>query len=158
MTRLLVRSALFREGGFTLVEALIAIALLTIGIVGVGAALTLQAGGVSSSSSVGLAAINRANYISTGTMLAQARLEEIKNAQYTATGPVDQITAANFPNEGYGAIANFTNFRRTVTIQNGVPVAATKTITVQVFFRPPVESGLGQEQSVQLVTIIAQRP
>lgn len=155
MARGLVRRALLREEGFTLIEALIAIALLTIGIVGVGAALTIQ-GGLSSGASFGLAAVTRANYISTALMLAQARVEEIKNAQYTATGTVDQITAANFPNEA--TIAGYPNFRRTVVIQNGAPAAAMKTITVQVFYKPPRETGIGQEESVQLVTIIAQRP
>lgn len=153
--RLLLNGTLSSERGFTLIEVLVAIALLTIGIVGAGAALALQSG-VSSGAAYGLAAVSRGDYFSTATMLAQAKLEEVKNAQYTAA--VDQITAANFPDEAYGAIANYANFRRTVTIQNGVPVAATKTITAQVFFRPPRESGLGQEEGVRLVTIIAQRP
>lgn len=148
--------ALLREGGFTLAEVLIAMAIFTIGIVGVGAALNLQAGGVAGSADVGLAAITRGNLLSTGTMLAQERLEQIKNALYTAT--VDQITAANFPNEAYGAIAGFPGFRRTVTIQDGVPGPGMKTITVQVFFQPVRESGLGPEQNIVLGTIIARRP
>lgn len=145
------------ERGFTLAEVLIAIALLTIGIVGVGAALTFQTNALSGGSTVGLAAIARANYVSTATMLAQERIEQIKNARYTSNGNVDEITAANFPNEAYGDITNYPNFKRTVTIQNTTPGAAMKTITVQVSFRPIAESGLGQEESVQLVTIIAQR-
>ena len=133
-----------------------AIALLAVAVVGVGVGLGLQAGGLSFGSSFGLAAITRANYQSTATMLAQAKLEEIKNAQYTAT--VDEITIANFPDEAYGTIVGYPSYRRTLTIQNGVPVAGMKTTTVRVFFLPPRESGLGQEEGVQLVTIIAQRP
>lgn len=145
------------ERGFTLAESLVAIALLTIAVVGVGGALAVQSGGLARGTAVGLAAVSRANYVGTATLLAQERLEQVKNAQYTATPNIDQITAANFPNEAYGAIAGYTNFRRSVTIQTGVPAAATKTVTVQVFYRPPVESGLAQEESVQLTTIVARR-
>lgn len=156
MRRARIRRTLLREAGFTLPEVLLAIAILTVAVLGVGGALALQAGGLSFGSSFGLAAITRGNYQSTATMLAQAKLEEIKNAQYTAT--VDEITAANFPDEAYGTIAGYPSLRRTITIQNGVPVAGMKTTTVRVFFRPPRESGLGQEEGVQLVTIVAQRP
>lgn len=144
--------AFLGEGGFTLIEVMVAIAILVIGIVAVGVVI---------GSNSGLPAISRSNSISTATMLAQERLEQIRNVQYTASPPpagVDQITTANFPNEGYGAIAGFPDFRRTVTIQNGVPAAATKTITVQVFFQPVRESGIGPEESVAVATIIAQRP
>lgn len=155
-TRPLIRRVLPPESGFSLVEVILAMALLAMGILGVGVALTAQSGGLSFGSSFGLAAITRGNYLSTATMLAQGKLEEIKNAQYTAS--VDEITQANFPNEAYGAIASYPGFRRAVTIQNGAPSVGLKTTTVQVFFRPPRESGLGQEEGVQLVTIIARRP
>lgn len=156
MRRARIRRTLLWEAGFTLPEVLLAIAILAVAVLGVGGALALQAGGLSFGSSFGLAAITRGNYQSTATMLAQAKLEEIKNAQYTAA--VDEITMANFPDEGYGTIAGYPSLRRTITIQNGVPVAGMKTTTVRVFFQPPRESGLGQEEGVQLVTIVAQRP
>ncbi len=140
------------ERGFTFVEVLAAIVLLTIGLVGVGAVLVLQSRGVSSAASFGLAAVTRGNQRSIATMLAQARLEDIKNAQYT------QITAANFPNEAYWTIPNYPNFRRTVTIQPDATLAMT-TITVQVLYFAQLESGVSpNEESVTLATIIAQRP
>ncbi len=177
MSQPLIRRALCRGEGFTLVELLVSMGLLTIGIVGVGAALLAQSGGLSSGSSYGLAAITRANYISTAAILAQERLEQIKNAVYClACGAgsiaVDGITATNFPDEGLGCVnvvppvppctgSNFPNFRRTVVIVNPAvaPATQTKTITVNVWFRPPRDVGLTvQEEVVQLVTYIAQRP
>ncbi len=164
MIRRRIRRALFREEGFTLVEVLIAIALLTIGIVGVGAALVFQAGGLSSASSFGLAAITRANYISTATMLAQERLEQLKGLQYTVGPPaVDQFgpdpIPAGFPDEAIGSIQGFPNFARQVRVQTGFPAAGMKTITVNVFFVPPRDVGLApQQEAVPLVTYIAQRP
>jgi len=145
--------ALLGDKGFTLMEVLVAIAILAVGIMAVA---------VATGSNSGAPAISRSSSISTATFLAQERLEQIKNALYTASPPpagVDQITTANFPSEGYGAIAGFSGFRRTVTIQPGVPAPGTmKTITVEVFFQPVRERGLGPEESVRVTTIIAQRP
>jgi len=153
--RRLIRRVLLQEG-FTLIELLVSMGLLTIGLVGVGAALLAQSGGVSAGSSYGLAAVTRANYISTATMLAQERIEQIKNTTYTTA--VDNITATNFPDEKYGTISNLPSFKRTVTIQNNSPGTGMKTITVNVSFLPPTQAGQAQEEVVQLVTIIAQRP
>lgn len=148
------------QAGFTLLETIMALALLTIGIVGVGAALSLQAGGVARGVNVGLSAVSRGNYITTATMLAQERIEQMRNATYSISAAgvvVDQLTTGSFPTEAYGGITSYTNYRRTVTIQNSTPAANMKTVTVQVFFRPPVETGLVTEESVQMVTIIAAR-
>lgn len=156
----LMLDVVHRAEGFTLVEVLVAIGLLSIGILGIGLALSAS-GGIASDDNIGLAAVSRANSYSTATELAQARLEEIKNATYTSV--TDQITTANFPDEAYGAIAGYSGFRRTATIQNATPPATPpdgvmKTITVQVFFRPQYGTRIGQEESVQVVTIIARRP
>ena len=153
----LMRAVVHQEAGFTLVEVLVSIGLLTIGILGVGLALAAS-GGIASSDNVGLAAVSRANSYSTATELAQDRLEQIKNATYKANPLTDEITAANFPAEAYGSIAGYTGFRRTVSIQDATPAAAMKTITVQVFFTPQYGTRIGTEENVQVATIIAQRP
>ena len=148
-----------REAGFTLVEVLVAISLLMIGILGIGLAFSAS-GGLATGDNIGLAAVSRANSYSTATELAQDRLEQIKNATYNASGPTDQITAANFPDEAYGSIAGYSLFRRTVSIQPDVPDpnSKMKTITVQVFFTPQYGTRIGQEENVQVATIIARRP
>ncbi len=146
------------ESGFSLPEVLVAMALLTVGIVGVGAALTVQSGGIASGAATGLAAVTRANYLATAALLAQERIEQMKAAPYSFTGPVDQLLPANFPDEAYGAIPDNPGFRRSVTIEDNTPRADAKTVTVRVFFRPPLESGLAGEESVLVATIIARRP
>lgn len=144
------------HGGFTLVEVLISIALLTIGVLGVVGLLGVQSRGVAGAVNFGQAAISRSNALTAATLLAQARLEEIKNARYTATQ--DELTPANFPDEAYGAMPGSPNHRRTVTIQDRMPDIGMKTTTVDVFFRPLQETGIGQEEGVRLITIIARRP
>lgn len=139
------------QSGFTLVEILIAIALLTIGVLGVGVVLVAQSG-ISGGADFGTVVIVRGNYYSTATMLAQSRIEDMKAAGYA------QVTAGNFGNEAYGAIAGYPAFRRAVAIQADVPDAGTKTVTVDVFFRPQTVSGLGPEESVRLATVLGQHP
>lgn len=152
----LMRHPFPQEGGFTLLEVLVALGVLTIALLGVAAALS--SGGLSMGADFGVAAISRGNSYSTAMELAQARIEEIKNATYTVA--TDQIINANFPDEGYGAIAGSPGFRRTVTITPGTPPppGVMKTITVRVFFRPQYQSQMGQEESVLLATVIARRP
>lgn len=146
------------ESGFSLPEVLVAMALLTVGIVGVGAALTVQTSGISSGATTGLAAVTRANSVAVAAMLAQERIEQMKAVPYSFTGPADQLVPANFPDEPYGAIPDNPGFRRSVTIQDNTPRPDAKTVTVRVFFRPPLETGLASEESVQIATIIARRP
>jgi hypothetical protein len=138
-----------------------AIAVLTIGLLGVAGALMVQAGGVAAGLSTGQAAITRGYYVSTATMLAQERLEQVRRLQY-AIGPpsVDQIgapTPVGFEDEAYGTIAGFPNFTREVRVQSGIPVANTKTVTVTVRFRLPTQRGTNTE-SLAMSTVIAARP
>lgn len=139
------------QRGFTLVEILIAIALLTVGVLGVGTVLVAQSG-ISGGADFGTAVIARGKDYSTATMLAQSRIEEMKAAGY------GQVTAANFGNDGYNSIPSYPGFRRNVTIQADVPDVGTKTITIDVFFKPQRVGGQGPEESVRLATILGQRP
>ena len=150
------------ERGFTLVEILIAMVILTIALLGVAGAVALQSGGIALSLPIGQAAVTRGHYISTATMLAQERLEQIKRLQYTIGPPaVDQIspdpTPTGFADEDFGTITGYPNFRREVRVQTGVPATNIKTVTVTVRFNLPKETGTSEE-SVKISTLIAARP
>ena len=138
--------------GFSLIEVLLSMFILTVALLGIAGALALQSGGVAGGITFGLAAINRSHLITTATALAQAMAESVKQATYT--DKADNLVARRFPDEDYGAIPGFPAFRRSVMIEPG-PDTGTKRITVTVSFRPTTTTGMGQEEQVQLGLILA---
>ncbi len=148
------------ERGFTLVETLIALAILTVGLLGVAGALAVQSGGVAASIPFGQGVITRSHYISAGIMLAEDWLEQTKRLQYTIGPPaVDQIgnPPTGFADQGFGSITGYPNFSRQVRVQTGAPAANMKTLTVTVSFNLPNAPTQSQE-SVVLTTLVAARP
>jgi prepilin-type N-terminal cleavage/methylation domain-containing protein len=110
------RSLLFHyrkpEHGFTLSEVLIAIVVLSVGLLGLSAMMIVATNSLAFSKK-----------LTTATTLAQDKLEEIKYASYTSVIP------ANHPLEDYKTISGYAQFKREVTISAG-PVPDTKTVTV----------------------------
>ncbi|MBI4609150.1 MAG: prepilin-type N-terminal cleavage/methylation domain-containing protein [Candidatus Rokubacteria bacterium] len=155
-----------RERGFTLIETLIAIAILTVGIIGVGATLAIQTSGVASGISFGQAAVTRGHYVSTAAMLAQERMEQVKRLTYTVT--VDDFGGGSTPTglsdedyntitiPGYGNL-KYGNFKRQVRVEHTTPAANMKTIKVTVTYKLPKEASISEE-SLTIGTIIAARP
>lgn len=146
-----------REDGFTLAEVLVSMALLTVGLLGVGAALAVQSG-VVTGVTTGQAAVTRGYYGSTATMLAHERLEQVRRLQYTVS--VDELsepTPTGFEDEKFGSIAGLPDFSREVRIQGATPAANSKTVTVTVRYNLPTDNKTITE-SVILSTIIAARP
>lgn len=149
-----------REQGFTLVEILVAMFILLIALVGLGAALAVQSGGIASSTSLGHVTITRANYQSVAAMLAQQRLEQVKRLQYRVGPPaVDEYGSdpipAGFPDEN--SVQGFSNFSRQVRVQTGVPAANMKTITVTLTYNVPREFGMVPE-NFRIASLVAARP
>jgi prepilin-type N-terminal cleavage/methylation domain-containing protein len=151
-----VEETLGSEAGFTLVEVLVAISMLSIAFLGLGSAVAMQ-GGVASGATSGHAAVARSYHASTATMLAQERLEQVKRLTYTLT--TDQMqapTPTGFADEDFGTISGYSNFRREVRVQD-YPAESMKTITVTVAFR--VISGTGMRtESLALSTLVSARP
>lgn len=147
------------ERGFTLIEVLMAMAILTIALLGVAGTVALQSG-IGASLTLGQAAVTRGNYITTATMLAQERLEQLKRLTYTLS--TDNIspdpTPTGFEDEDFGSISGYPNFRREVRVSTGSPAANMKTVTVTVKMKLPKETGLGQQESISISTLIAARP
>ena len=142
--------------GFTLVEVLIALAILTVAVLGVGATMALQSGGSAGAVSFGQAAVTRGYYLSTATMLAQDRLEQVKRVQYRVGA---DPFAPGTPPPGFTdetPVNGFPNFNRQVRVVDG-PVGNTKEVTVTLSFTLPTERGANQE-SMRLSTLVAARP
>ena len=150
-----IRTPLIRQAGSTLIEVLVALFILSVGLLGFAGALAVQTGGIAGGMSFGLAAINRSHMITTATMLAQAMAESVKQATFTEAE--DRLVASRFPDEGYGRLPGFPMFRRTVLIEPG-PEASTKQVTVMVAFRAPGPRGIGPEEQVRLSLLLARRP
>jgi prepilin-type N-terminal cleavage/methylation domain-containing protein len=151
-----IDEAMRSEAGFTLVEVLVAIAMLSVAFLGLGSAMAMQ-GGLASGATSGHAAVARSYHASTATMLAQQRMEQVKRLTYTLT--TDQIgtpTPTGFADEDFGTIAGYTNFRREVRVQN-YPAENMKTITVTVALRVISPTGMRTE-SLALSTLVAARP
>jgi prepilin-type N-terminal cleavage/methylation domain-containing protein len=145
-----------QQRGFTLVEVMIAMAILTIALLGVAATTALQGGGIAGSISFGQAAVTRGYYLSTATMLAQDRLEQVKRVQYRVGA--DPFAPGN-PPPGFAhetPVNGFPNFDRRVSVIAG-PNADTRRVTITVAFTLPTAQGANQE-SINITTLVAARP
>ena len=121
---------LYNDSGFTLLEVLVAMAVLAIGSLG-ATTLTLSI----------LRGNTFSNQITTATTLAQDKLEDVKRLGFVA---------AASGTENYGSIAHYSSYKR-VTAVAGTPAATpvTKTVTVTVLWG-------ADKHRVTLNTILAQ--
>jgi type II secretion system protein I len=104
-----------KEKGFTLVEVLIAVMVLAVAFL---AMYQMQAMAVRGNET--------ANQVTIATMLAQDKMEEIRNTAY------DNVTSINFPTENYGMVPNYPQFRREVTVTES---GRMKTVRVSVLWK-----------------------
>lgn len=163
------------ERGLTLVEILVAAALIGIGLSGVLAVVPIASYG-----------LQEGNQRSTATFLADERLEAVRNATWTGTPAVDCLgvsaSAAAPPTTttctghagSYGPfpdeadVANFTGYSRTVRVTacsvapgcGGVTDAGMRLVTVAVSYRPMTGMAVaaaGTTKAVSVTLLIAQR-
>lgn len=113
--------------GFTLIEIMIAIAIIAIAIFGVMSVVVMVLKGNIHS-----------NKVTTSTSLAQAKMEDIKNMDYSAIS---------------GTYTVYTDSYLEVTVKNDTPGTNMKTITVNVYWNPGTTTST---HKVKLQTIIAQ--
>jgi len=139
--------------GFTLMETLVASALIAIGLAATSQGLT-----------VGLQGVEGGRQQSVAVFLAEQRLEQVRAAAL-AEPKLANVIAANFPAEGYGAIAGAARYRRTVTLTpfvgpaGGLPAGSQGTrVDVAVFYRPVTALGVSTtERQVQLSIFLGNR-
>lgn len=135
--------------GFTLVEILIAAAVIGLGLVGVAAGFLHAVGG-----------LEAGRQQTTAAFLAEQRIEQLKAG---ALNNFLNVTTAIYPSEAYGSISNNGNpmpsYRRTVSIVEAPSgLADTKLVEVTVFYRPVVGFGvLAAERQVRLSALLTDR-
>jgi prepilin-type N-terminal cleavage/methylation domain-containing protein len=139
------------QAGFTLVEFLAAVVVISLGLWAVGAGFATAIQGFESS-----------RLETAATFLAEQRLEQVRASAlgYSLVGCVGfaNITAACFPAQGYATgVTNMPAYRSAVTITDFTVDGkiTSKRVDVEVFYRPFAASGaLATERSVRLSTFI----
>ncbi|NVM21446.1 MAG: prepilin-type N-terminal cleavage/methylation domain-containing protein [Desulfobacterales bacterium] len=126
-------SKLHDERGFTLLEILIAMIILSIGFLGV-AALT---GGIMRGNSYSSAQTS-------GAILAQDKMEDIRRQGYSGTSATDATIT-----EVYNSISGYPSYKRETLIDVDNPIAGMKRVTVTVYWD-------SDAHSIVLHTIIAE--
>ena len=136
------------ERGMTLVEVMVAVAIITVGLTAIATGMHLATAG-----------INQGQQETTAAFLAEQRLEDIKAfALSTAAGQgFANVNAANFPAEAYGTIAGgYGGYRRTTTVTN--PSATITVVVVRVFYMPVgVSHVTNNEREVAVSTVLRER-
>ncbi len=152
---------LINQRGLTLVEALLAVAIIGIALVALSAMIPSSIFGV-----------QQGKQASTAAFLADQRLEQVKNAQWSAAPAVDSLGLSPDPSSppASGGVITFADenpasgyqgYRRTVRIIDVSPAGSADTlrqVTVSVLYNPMTAAGAATfEQSAQLTMLIAKR-
>jgi len=119
------------DGGFTLMEVLITIVLLTVGLLGMAALTTGIINGNTHS-----------RRLTTATTLAQDKIEDVRRLGYSNMPSADTTTP-----EDYNTITDYPLFKRTTATAINSPASNMKTITITVYWN-------SDSHSVSLQTIL----
>ncbi len=115
--------------GFTLMEVLVAMLILSVGLLGMAALTT----GIINSNKL-------SNRISAATVLAQDKMEEIQSTEYASVAD---------DTEDYNSISDYPLYKRITDVTDDDPAAGMKKITVTVYWD-------SDNHSVVLKTILAE--
>lgn len=132
MTHMLNKSYEANDYGFTLMEVLITIVLLTVGLLGMAALTTGIINGNTHS-----------RRLTTATTLAQEKIEDVRRLGYTNMPSADIDTT-----EDYNTITDYPLFKRTIATDADSPDTYMKTITITVYWD-------SDSHSVSLQTILS---
>jgi len=138
-TGFIAKESAAAENGFTLIETLLAISVLSIGLFALAA---LQAASIKSTTS--------ANKRSMAVLLAENQIETYKSTPYA------NLPTGTLVEEGT-TLSSWGIFTRTTNFQPGIPIAGVTTISVAVTWSDIV-FGNTASGNVTLQTIIAQPP
>ena len=135
------------QAGFTLAEIMVALAIISVGLIAVSAGF-----------GYGVDGVEAGRQQSTAVFLAEQRIEQAKELAMRQTGLV-QLTSTNLPaTEAYGSISGASNYRRTTTITTNPGGVTGARVDVNVFYRPVTGRGvLTTERSVSLSIFLANR-
>ncbi len=139
------------QAGFTLAEIMVALAIISVGLIAVSAGF-----------GYGVDGVEAGRQQSTAVFLAEQRIELAKGLAMRQPNLV-QLTAANLPaSEAYGTIAGAPSYRRTTTITPvniaGPPPVVGARVDVVVLYRPVTGRGvLTTERQVSLSIFLASR-
>lgn len=152
------------ERGLSLAEILVALFIITVGLVGLAAVIPVSSYG-----------IQEGNQLSTATFLTDQRMEQVRNVLWTATPDTDCLgtgpssaptipsgkscsttgasaAATTFDDEANTAISGYSGYSRTVRIQDcgvtacgGITDSGMRLVTVAVTYTPM--SGAGGQQA-----------
>lgn len=136
--------------GFTLIDVIVAAAVIALGLLGLVAGVLQGVGG-----------LEAGHQQTTAVFLAEQRMEELKAG---ALNRFSNVTTERYPSEGYGGVSSdggqaIPGYRRTVAITD-MPsgLAAAKLVEIDVFYRPVVGFGvLASERSVRLSALLTDR-
>lgn len=136
----LLMKILDNNRGFTLLEVLVAVVVLSIGLLGM-ASLT-----------IGVIKGNKfSKRVTTATILAQEKMEETRKLGYAGTPSSDQTVT-----EDYSSIPSYPFFKRVTLTDVDNPAAGMKTVVVTVYWDSQGASLGGGQHSVVLQTIVSQ--
>jgi type IV pilus assembly protein PilV len=112
------------KGGFSLLELLVAMLILTVGLLGTASLVV----GITNGNVV-------SKEMTTATTLAQDKIEDMRRRTYPGIPSTNTTTT-----EAYGSVPGFPSFKRVTQTEVGIPAANMKLVTVTVLWKNDTRS------------------